>query len=73
MIHETQTPLKLYDLIMLEYGIKGKVFDSHLGSGSNRIANYMNGNDFYACEIDKEKFDKQEKRFELELMQPKLF
>ena len=48
-------------------------FDSHLGSGSNRIANYMNGNDFYDCEIDKEKFDKQEKRFELELMQPKLF
>ena len=44
-----------------------------MGSGSNRIANYMNGNDFYACEIDKEKFDKQEKRFELELMQPKLF
>lgn len=72
-IHETQKPVKLYDWIILEYGIKGKVFDSHLGSGSNRIANYMNGNDFYACEIDKEKFDKQEKRFELELMQPKLF
>jgi DNA modification methylase len=36
--------------------IKGNVFDSHLGSGSNRIANELNGNNFYACEIDKDKF-----------------
>lgn len=71
-IHETQKPVKLYDWIINEYGIKGKVFDSHLGSGSNRIANYHNGNDFYACEIDEEKFKTQEERFKIELSQPKL-
>ena len=37
-IHETQKPIKLYDWIINEYKIKGNVFDSHLGSGSNRIA-----------------------------------
>ena len=71
-IHETQKPVKLYDWIINEYKIKGKVFDSHLGSGSNRIANALNGNEFYACEIDKEKFLAQEKRFKEYLQQPKL-
>ena len=71
-IHETQKPVKLYDWIINEYKIKGKVFDSHLGSGSNRIANALNGNDFYACEIDEEKFLAQEKRFKQYLQQPKL-
>ena len=62
-IHETQKPVKLYDWIINEYEVKGKVFDSHLGSGSNRIANDINRNEFYACEIDKEKFDNQNLRF----------
>lgn len=62
-IHETQKPVKLYDWIINEYEIRGRVFDSHLGSGSNRIANDINGNEFYACEIDKEKFDAQNLRF----------
>lgn len=63
--HETQKPVKLYDFIINEYKVKGKVFDSHLGAGNNRIANYINGNDFYACEIDESKFMEQEKRFNL--------
>ena len=71
-IHETQKPIKLYDWIINEYKIKGNVFDSHLGSGSNRIANELNGNNFYACEIDEEKFLAQEKRFKEHLQQTRL-
>lgn len=71
-IHETQKPVILYDWMIQEYDIKGKVFDSHLGSGSNRIANYRNGNDFYACEINKDKYELQEARFQVELMTPRL-
>lgn len=71
-IHETQKPVCLYEWMIDEYKIKGKVFDSHLGGGSNRIANYNRGNDFYACEIDKEKFDAQELRFSNRIIQPEL-
>jgi len=71
-IHETQKPVKLYDWIINEYKIKGNVFDSHLGSGSNRIANELNGNNFYACEIDEDKFMAQEKRFKEHLQQTRL-
>lgn len=71
-IHETQKPVKLYDWLIQEYKIAGKVFDSHLGSGSNRIANHINGNDFYACEIDEKKFLKQEERFNDYLSQLKI-
>ena len=71
-IHETQKPVKLYDWIINEYEIKGNIFDSHLGSGSNRIANELNGNNFYACEIDEDKFIAQEKRFKEHLQQTRL-
>ena len=64
-IHPTEKPVKLYDWIYHNYLPQGgKVFDSHLGSGSNRIAADKAGNiDFYATEIDKDYFDAQEKRF----------
>jgi len=52
--------------------VKGKIFDSHLGSGSNRIANHLNGNDFYGCEINEIKFLHQEKRFKDYLSQLRL-
>ena len=43
-----------------------KVLDTHLGSGSSRIAAFRAGLDFYACELDKEYFDKANERFEKE-------
>ena len=63
--HPTQKPVKLYSWIYHNYLPNGgKVIDTHLGSGSNRIAADKAGNiDFYAYEIDKEYFDAQEKRF----------
>ncbi|WP_264550480.1 DNA methyltransferase [Flavobacterium sp. N2820] len=73
-IHETQKPIKIYDWILNEYVEPGsKVIDTHLGSGSNRISNYWFGNEFHSFEIDKEKFDAQEKRFQIEISQKRFF
>mgnify|MGYP002382083735 CR=1 FL=1 len=63
-IHPTQKPIKLYDWILMKYAKPNDlILDTHLGSGSSRIAAYKAGYDFTAFEIDKEYFDKQEKRF----------
>lgn len=64
-IHPTQKPVALYDWIYKNYLPNGgRVIDTHLGSGSNRIAADKAGNiDFTAFEIDKDYFDAQEKRF----------
>ncbi len=65
-IHPTQKPVALYDWIYNNYLPEGgKVLDTHLGSGSNRIAADRAGNiDFTAYELDTEYFDAQEKRFQ---------
>ena len=63
-IHPTQKPVELYKYLLSRFAEKGnKIFDSHLGSGSSRIAAYDYGYDFYACELSKTYFDKQEERF----------
>lgn len=63
-IHPTQKPIDLYRWIYRNYAKPGyKILDTHLGSGSSRIAAYDFGLDFAGCEIDKEYFDKQEQRF----------
>ena len=74
-IHPTQKPIALYDWIYKNYlPDGGKVLDTHLGSGSNRIAADRAGNiDFIACELDKDYFEAQEKRFAEYKSQLKLF
>lgn len=64
-IHPTQKPVSLYEWIYAKYLPEGgKVIDTHLGSGSNRIAADKAGNiDFYSCENDPEYFYDQEKRY----------
>ena len=64
-IHPTQKPVALYEWIYHNYlPDGGKVIDTHLGSGSNRIAADKAGNiDFYSTEIDPDYFADQEKRF----------
>lgn len=63
-IHPTQKPVALYEWILKNYAKEGDVIlDTHLGSGSSRIACHKAGLDFVGCEIDKEYFDKQESRF----------
>ena len=63
--HPTQKPVKLYDWIYTKYLPKGgKVIDTHLGSGSDRIAADKAGNiDFVGFELDKDYFKAQEKRW----------
>ena len=63
--HPTQKPVALYQWILSKYAKQGdKILDTHLGSGSSRIACYNGGYDFWGYEIDKEYFEKQEQRFE---------
>jgi site-specific DNA-methyltransferase (adenine-specific) len=63
-IHPTQKPVKLYEWILKNYAKEGdKILDTHLGSGSSRIAADKMGFDFYACELDRDYFEAQEKRF----------
>lgn len=51
----------------------GTILDTHLGSGSSRIAAYDLGFDFTGYELDKDYFDAQERRFADHINQPKLW
>lgn len=63
--HPTQKPIKLYEWILGKYAKQGdKILDTHLGSGSSRIAAYKMGFDFTGYELDKEYFDASCKRFD---------
>ena len=67
-IHPTQKPRALYAWIFEKFSRGGqKILDTHLGSGSSRIAAWHAGLDFYGCELDKEYFDKANERFEKEI------
>jgi len=74
-IHPTQKPIALYAWTYHNYLPQGgKVVDTHLGSGSNRIAAHKAGNiEFTGFEIDEEYFDASVKRFEEYARQLKLF
>lgn len=62
--HPTQKPVDLYAYLLRTFAKPGdKILDTHLGSGSSRIAAFKMGFDFYATEIDREYFEAQEKRF----------
>jgi site-specific DNA-methyltransferase (adenine-specific) len=63
-IHPTQKPVKLYEWLLKNYAKVGdKILDTHLGSGSSRIAAHKAKLDFVGCELDTEYFNAQEKRF----------
>jgi len=64
-IHPTQKPVALYKWLLHNYANPGdKILDTHLGSGSSRIAAWDMGFDFYGCELDREYFDASVERFE---------
>lgn len=67
-IHPTQKPVALYGWILKQYAPDGLVLDTHLGSGSSRIAAYKLGFDFIGCEWDKQYYDAQEIRFQKECL-----
>lgn len=63
-IHPHQKPIELYKWTLQKYAKKNdKIFDSHVGSGSLRIACYELGFDFEGCELDFDYWNDQEKRF----------
>lgn len=73
-MHPTQKPVKLYDWIFSKFASEGNlILDTHLGSGSSRIAAHKAGLSFVGCEIDKDYFDAQEKRFKEFVSQLRLF
>ncbi len=68
-IHPTQKPRALYSWILSRYAKPGdRILDTHLGSGSSRIAAWFAGLDFYSCEIDPYYLAAQEKRFRRECL-----
>lgn len=73
-IHPTQKPVALYAWIYKHFAEPGyKILDTHLGSGSSRIAAYDAGLDFWGYEIDPKFFKAQEERFERHAAQLSLF
>ena len=72
--HPTQKPVELYRWIFSKFAKQGdRIIDTHLGSGSSRIAAYDAGLDFVGCEIDAEYFQAQEQRFAEHTAQLNLF
>lgn len=72
--HPTQKPVALYEWIYSRYAKEGdKILDTHMGSGSSRIAAYNMGFDYVGCEIDKDYFEKEEERFKEHSAQLNLF
>ncbi len=62
--HPTQKPVKLYKWLLKNYAKDGwRILDTHLGSGSSRIAAHDMGFEFVGYEIDTDYFKAQEQRF----------
>jgi site-specific DNA-methyltransferase (adenine-specific) len=73
-INPTQKPVALYKWLLKNYAKEGdKILDTHLGSGSSRIAAYHMGFDFWGFELDRDYFEAQEKRFKEQTAQGSLF
>lgn len=73
-IHATQKPVALYEWLLKHYAQEGyKILDTHVGSGSSRIACYNLDYDFIGYEIDEYYFKAQEHRFEVATQQMRLF
>lgn len=72
--HPTQKPVELYEWLLAKFAQPGdRILDTHLGSGSSRIAAYNLGFDFVGFEINKTYFDLQQQRFARHTAQMSLF
>lgn len=73
-LHPTQKPIALYKWLLSNYAKQGdRILDTHLGSGSSRIAAYDMGFDFVGYELDAEYFNASEARFKNHISNLKLF
>lgn len=72
--HPTQKPIALYDWIFHNYAKAGDlILDTHLGSGSSRIAAHKAKLDFVGFEIDPDYFAAAQKRYDTFASQLTLF
>jgi site-specific DNA-methyltransferase (adenine-specific) len=63
-IHPTQKPIELYTFCLNHFANEGDlILDTHLGSGSSRIACHLNDYNFCGYEIDEEYYNIAERRF----------
>jgi len=73
-IHPTQKPSEMYRWLLKNYASQNDtILDTHVGSGSSRIACWKMGFDFTGYEIDKDYWDAQEKRFKIVKNQMNMF
>jgi site-specific DNA-methyltransferase (adenine-specific) len=69
--HPHEKPTGLYQWLLKNYAKPGnKILDTHLGSGSSRIAAFKMGFDFYGWELDTDYFEAQERRFKAAIAEP---
>lgn len=72
--HPCGKPISLYNWTLRNYAKPNDtILDTHLGSGSSRIAAYDLGFDFTGYELDTDYFNAQERRFADHIAQPQLF
>ena len=73
-IHPTQKPIALYKWLLKNYANPGdRILDTHLGSGSSRIAAYDMGFDFVGYELDTEYFEASDRRFKNHISNLQMF
>ncbi len=73
-IHPTQKPIRLYEWLLANYAKEGdKILDTHVGSGSSRIACHNLKFDFFGCELDEDYFKQAEQRYQEHIRQETLF
>jgi site-specific DNA-methyltransferase (adenine-specific) len=72
--HPTEKPINLYIFLLNEFAKQeDKILDTHLGSGSSRIAAHDLGFEFTGFELDKDYFEASQKRFDQHISQLVLF
>lgn len=72
-IHQTQKPIILYKWLLTKFARPGsKILDTHLGSGSSRIAAFDYRFDFWGYEKNIKMYSKQETRFQNHISQQQI-
>ncbi len=73
-IHPNQKPVALYKWLLRNYAKAGdSILDTHVGSGSSRIACHDMGYEFTGCELDPDYWAAQEERYRKHCEQGELF
>ena len=73
-IHSCEKPVAIYKWLLQNYAKPGdKILDTHIGSGSIRIACHDMGFDLTGCELDPDYWQAQEDRYQRHIQQGSLF